>query len=183
MQEALQMVPTFLIRDAMDSDMPAIQAIYAHHVTSGVASFETVPPTLEEMTRRRNDVLSKGLPYRVAEQAGQVVGYAYATPYRERVAYASTVENSVYVRNDRYGQGIGKALLKAVIKHCIAGDWRQMVAVIGDSRNEGSIALHTQAGFRRVGVFEKVGYKQGQWLDTVLMQRGLGEAGSTPPRR
>lgn len=177
------MAPTFLIRDAQDSDMPAVQAIYAHHVISGVASFETVPPTLEEMVRRCNEVLTKGLPYRVAEQAGEVVGYAYATPYRERVAYASTVENSVYVRAGSFGQGIGKALLKAVIKHCIAGDWRQMIAVIGDSRNEASIALHAQAGFRRVGVFEKVGYKHGQWLDTVLMQRGLGEAGSTPPKR
>jgi phosphinothricin acetyltransferase len=169
------------IRDARDDDMPAVQAIYAHHVLTGIASFELQPPTLEELLRRRADVLLNGLPYLVAELAGEVVGYGYATLYRPRPAYSNTVEDSVYVREGMGGRGIGQALLAEVIERCIADGRRQMVAVIGNSENHGSIALHTRMGFRTVGVFEAVGFKHGRWVDTVLMQRSLGDGASTLP--
>jgi phosphinothricin acetyltransferase len=170
-----------IIRDAHDTDMPAVQAIYAHHVTTGIASFELQPPTLEELLRRRADVLVNGLPYLVAEMDGEVVGYGYATLYRPRPAYGNTVEDSVYVRDGMGGRGIGQALLAEVIDRCIANGRRQMVAVIGNSANHGSIALHTRLGFRLVGVFEAVGFKHGRWVDTVLMQRSLGDGATTPP--
>ncbi len=169
------------IRDARDNDMPTVQAIYAQHVLTGIASFELEPPTLEELLRRRADVLSNGLPYLVAELDGEVVGYGYATLYRPRPAYGNTVEDSVYVRDGMGGRGIGQALLAEVIERCIANGRRQMVAVIGNSENAGSIALHTRMGFRLVGVFESVGFKHGRWVDTVLMQRRLGEGAETLP--
>ncbi|MBS9477796.1 GNAT family N-acetyltransferase [Ancylobacter radicis] len=176
---------TLLVRDATEADMAAVQAIYAHHVLTGTASFEEVPPTLAEMMARRAAVRSHGLPYLVAEVAGEpggaVVGYCYATPYRPRPAYRHTLEDSVYVAPDQAGRGIGSALLAALIARCEAGPWRQMVAVIGDSGNAGSIALHARHGFSHVGVLRDVGFKFGGWLDSVLMQRPLGEgAGSLP---
>ncbi len=170
-----------IIRDARDDDMPAVQAIYAQHVLTGIASFELQAPSLEEMRRRRGDVLSNGLPYLVAELAGEVVGYGYATLYRPRPAYGNTVEDSVYVKDGMGGRGIGQALLGEVIERCIANGRRQMVAVIGNSENHGSIALHTRMGFRLVGVFESVGFKHGRWVDTVLMQRRLGDGADTLP--
>ncbi|PTQ68236.1 GNAT family N-acetyltransferase [Pseudomonas sp. GV071] len=169
------------VRDARDDDMPSVQAIYAHHVLTGIASFELQPPSLEELLRRRADVLSNGLPYLVAELDGEVVGYGYATLYRPRPAYGNTVEDSVYVRDGMGGRGVGQALLGEVIERCIANGRRQMVAVIGNSENHGSIALHTRMGFRRVGVFEAVGFKHGRWVDTVLMQRSLGDGDTTLP--
>ena len=169
------------VRDARDDDMPSVQAIYAHHVLTGIASFELQPPSLEELLRRRADVLSNGLPYLVAELDGEVVGYGYATLYRPRPAYGNTVEDSVYVRDGMGGRGVGQALLGEVIERCIANGRRQMVAVIGSSENHGSIALHTRMGFRRVGVFEAVGFKHGRWVDTVLMQRSLGDGDTTLP--
>ncbi len=175
MRDALQ------VRDARDNDMPTVQAIYAEHVLTGIASFELEPPTLEELLRRRADVLGNGLPYLVAELDGEVVGYGYATLYRPRPAYSNTVEDSVYVRDGMGGRGIGQALLAEVIERCIADGRRQMVAVIGNSENAGSIALHTRMGFRLVGVFEAVGFKHGRWVDTVLMQRRLGEGAETLP--
>lgn len=168
-----------ILRDARDDDMPAIQAIYAHHVLTGIASFELEAPSLEELQRRRADVLAKGLPYRVAQLDGEVVGYGYATLYRPRPAYRFTVEDSVYVRDGLAGKGIGQAVLEDVIEHCVAGGWRQMIAIIGNSENIGSIRLHERLGFKRVGVFESVGFKHGRWLDTVLMQRGLGDGSSS----
>lgn len=172
-----------ILRDARESDMPAVQAIYAHHVIHGTASFELEPPTLEQMLQRRADICANGLPYLVAERDGEVVGYAYATPYRPRPAYRFTVEDSVYVREGMAGFGIGHALLAAVIQHCTASGRRQMVAIIGNSENSASIRLHTRLGFRQVGVFESVGFKHGRWLDTVIMQRELGEGASTTPDR
>jgi L-amino acid N-acyltransferase YncA len=172
-----------ILRDARESDMPAVQAIYAHHVIHGTASFELEPPTLEQMLQRRADICANGLPYLVAERDGEVVGYAYATPYRPRPAYRFTVEDSVYVREGMAGFGIGHALLAAVIQHCTASGRRQMVAIIGNSENSASIRLHARLGFRQVGVFESVGFKHGRWLDTVIMQRELGEGASTTPDR
>ncbi|WP_427184311.1 N-acetyltransferase family protein [Bordetella bronchialis] len=169
------------IRDALEVDMAAIQAIYAHHVAHGMASFELAPPSLDEMLSRRAAVLRAGLPYLAAELDGQVVGYAYAGPYRPRPAYRYTVENSVYVAPGLDGRGVGTALLAALIARCEQGPWRQMLAIIGNSANAGSIALHRRMGFQPVGTFKAVGYKFGTWVDTVLMQRALGAGASSPP--
>ena len=170
-----------IVRDARAQDMAAIQAIYAQEVLHGFATFEEVPPTTEAMLARRAGVLELGLPYLAAELAGEVVGYSYATEYRPRPAYRHTVEDSVYVATGMQGRGIGRALLSALTARCEAGPWRQMVAVIGNSGNAGSIALHRQQGFRLVGTFEAVGFKLGRWVDTVLMQRALGSGGDTLP--
>jgi len=169
------------IRACQEADMPAITAIYGHHVRHGFASFETDPPALEDMLRRRTDVIGKGLPYLVAEREGAILGYAYAGTYRPRAAYRDTVENSIYLRPDTVGQGIGRLLLPALVAECEARDLRQMIAVIGDSGNIASIRLHEAFGFRMVGVMEAVGYKRGRWLDSVLMQRRLGQGPSAPP--
>jgi L-amino acid N-acyltransferase YncA len=169
------------IRACQEADMPAITAIYGHHVRHGFASFETDPPALEDMLRRRTDVIGKGLPYLVAEREGAILGYAYAGTYRARAAYRDTVENSIYLRPDTVGQGIGRLLLPALVAECEARDLRQMIAVIGDSGNIASIRLHEAFGFRMVGVMEAVGYKRGRWLDSVLMQRRLGQGPSAPP--
>ncbi len=170
------------IRDAGTDDLPAIAAIYAHHVLNGVASFEEVPPSIDELAQRRANVLALGLPYLVAIRDGRVVGYCYATAYRPRPAYRHTVEDSVYVAPGLGGQGIGSALLTALIARCEAGPWRQMIAVIGDSANAGSIGLHRRSGFRPAGVFQSAGFKFGRWVDSVLMQRALGAGDSTLPR-
>ncbi|QHF02969.1 MULTISPECIES: GNAT family N-acetyltransferase [Pseudomonas syringae group] len=172
---------TFTLRDACDNDMPAIQAIYAQHVLHGISSFELEPPSVEELLRRRALVLENGLPYRVAERAGELVGYGYVTPYRPRPGYRFTVEDSVYVRDGMGGLGIGRALLGDLVRYCEQGGWRQMIAVIGNSENAASIRLHESLGFHRAGVFESVGFKHGRWVDTVLMQRALGDGASTAP--
>ena len=169
------------VRDAHVLDMPAIQEIYAHQVLHGLASFEETPPTKEDMLMRRASVLNLGLPYLAAEVEGRVVGYSYATIYRPRPAYRNTLENSVYVAEDMHGRGVGRALLSALIDRCEAGSWRQMIAVIGNRHNDGSIALHRRLGFRHVGTLEATGFKLGQWVDTVIMQRALGEGCATPP--
>lgn len=169
-----------LVRDATDQDMAGIQAIYAHHVLHGLASFEEVPPTVEELLARRASVIGLGLPYLVAEIDGGVVGYAYATLYRTRSAYRHTVEDSVYVAPGFGGRGIGSALLRALIDRCEAGPWRQLVANIGDSGNAGSLALHRRFGFQTVGTLTSVGFKFGRWIDTVLMQRPLGSGAGSP---
>ena len=173
--------PLVVVRDTTDADMPAIQAIYAHQVLHGLASFEEAPPTTDDLRSRRDRVLTAGLPYLTAEVNGRVVGYSYAAGYRPRPAYRDTVEDSLYVAEGMRGQGIGRALLAALIARCERGPWRQMVAVIGDSGNDGSIALHRRFGFRRVGTLEAVGFKLGRWIDTVLMQRPLGAGHQAPP--
>lgn len=169
------------VRDAGDDDMTEIAGIYGHHVLRGSASFEEVPPTIDEMRRRRDAVSAAGLPWLVAHNEGRVVGYCYAGPYRPRAAYRHTIENSVYVRAGLAGHGIGSELLAALIRRCEGGPWRQMVAVIGDSGNAGSIALHRRHGFRAIGTLEAVGFKHGAWVDSVLMQRSLGPGRTAPP--
>jgi len=166
-------MPSVTVRDAAEADLPAVQAIYAHHVLHGLASFEEEPPGVDEIAARRATVLRLGLPYLAAELEGEVVGYSYAGTYRPRPAYRFTVENSVYVRDGLAGRGVGKALLVELIARCEAGPWRQMLAVIGDRDNRASIALHRSCGFRAIGVLEAVGHKHGRWVDSVLMQRAL----------
>jgi phosphinothricin acetyltransferase len=169
------------VRDSRDVDLAAVGAIYAHHVRHGLASFEEVPPSLDELRARRAAVLSLGLPYLVAELADQVVGYCYATAYRPRPAYRYTVEDSVYVADGLGRRGVGGALLGALLARCEAGPWRQMIAIIGDSGNTGSIALHRRFGFQHVGTLAAVGFKHGRWVDSVVMQRALGAGDATPP--
>lgn len=169
-----------IIRDATASDIGAIQNIYAFYVLNGLATFEEIPPSVDEMIARRAAVTSAGLPYLMAELDRKVVGYAYATSYRPRPAYRNTIEDSVYVADGLGGRGIGKALLEALISRCEAGPWRQMLAVIGNSENLGSIALHGRMGFQPIGTLKSVGFKLGQWVDTVLMQRTLGAGDSSP---
>jgi phosphinothricin acetyltransferase len=169
------------LRASTDEDVAAITEIYAHHVRTGLASFELVPPDAEEMARRRQDVVKRGLPYLVAEIEGRVVGYAYAGPYRPRPAYRFTVEDSIYIHPEHTRKGIGRLLLAAVIARCEDQGYRQMVAVIGDSGNASSIGLHLAFGFEHAGALRNVGFKFGRWVDTVLMQRALGPGGAKLP--
>jgi phosphinothricin acetyltransferase len=173
--------PCLLVRDADDSDLPAIQNIYAFYVRHSLATFEEIPPSLDDLLLRRHAILDAHLPYLIATLGQKVVGYAYAAFYRPRPAYRFTVEDSIYVADTYRSQGIGSALLSAVIERCEQGDWRQMIAVIGDSGNKGSIALHRRFGFKPIGNLKAVGFKLGQWVDTVLMQRGLGNGDGTLP--
>ncbi|MGH7078203.1 MAG: GNAT family N-acetyltransferase [Acetobacteraceae bacterium] len=174
------MSETIEIRAGVESEVAAIAAIYAHHVQTGTASFETEAPGEDEMRRRRKAVVERGFPYVVADVSGEVLGYAYAGPYRARPAYRNTVENSVYVRPDAMRRGIGRMLLGRIVKECAERGFRQMIAIVGDSDNLASICLHERAGFRRVGVLQSVGWKHGRWLDTVLLQRELGEGDRQP---
>lgn len=169
------------VRPSRPEDIAAIQAIYGHHVLHGLASFEEVPPDVAEMARRREAILGRGLPFLVAEVAGEVLGFAYAGPYRDRAAYRNTLEDSVYVRADAIGRGLGGRLLAALVDQTTALGYRQMLAVIGDSGNAGSIGVHARAGFREVGVMRAVGFKHGRWVDVVIMQLPLGEGDSTAP--
>lgn len=153
--------------------MPAVQAIYSHYVLHDLCSFEEEVPSVEQMQARRAEVLARGLPYLVAMKDGEVAGYAYASPYRSRSAYRHTVEDSVYISQGMQGHGIGKALLQEVIRRCTRSGFTQMVAVIGNSANAGSQRLHESLGFEMVGVLRNVGFKFGQWVDTVLVQRAL----------
>lgn len=161
------------LRPAREADMAAVQLIYGDHVRHGLASFEETPPDVEEMRTRFRMLTGQSFPYIVAERDGQVLGYSYAGPYRSRSAYRFTIENSVYVDRQCAGQGIGRALLSELIARCEKGPWRQMIAIIGNSSNTASIALHESLGFRVVGVLREVGFKHGQWVDTVLMQKEL----------
>ena len=170
-----------IVRPAAPQDIPAIQSIYAHHVLHGLASFEEAPPPLEEMQRRFEDVTGRGLPYLVAEEAGEVLGYGYCAPYRSRSAYRYVLEDSVYVKEGRQGKGIGKALLAELIRVCEGLNYRQVIAVIGDSANLPSVALHASLGFVRAGNLRSTGYKFGRWVDSVLMQLPLGPGDGTKP--
>jgi len=153
--------------------MASVQTIYSHYVQHDLCSFEEEVPTVEEMQARRTEVLQRGLPYLVALKNGEVVGYAYASPYRARSAYRHTVEDSIYVAHGMHGHGIGRTLLQAVIARCTESGFMQMVAVVGNSGNAGSQGLHERLGFTQVGVLRDVGFKFGRWVDTVLMQRAL----------
>ena len=172
---------TIEIRSAGPADIDAVQRIYAHHVLFGSASFEEVPPDTAELERRRADVIARGLPYIAALKDGTLVGYAYLTPYRPRSAYRFTVEDSIYLAPGQERQGIGSKLLVSLIETATALGMRQMLAVIGDSANRGSIALHERHGFVHAGIFRSVGFKHGGWLDSVLMQRALGPGDTTLP--
>lgn len=170
-----------LVRDSTAADLPAITAIYAHWVRHGRASFETTPPEEAEMARRRDALLDGGFPYLVAESAGAVLGYAYAGPYRPRPAYRFTVEDSIYVAPEAAGRGVGMALLPALLARAEAAGFRLMVAVIGDSGNAPSIGLHARCGFTHAGLLPAIGWKHGQWVDSVLMTKPLGPGAAVPP--
>ena len=171
----------YTIRPSRNADVPGITAIYGYHVLHGVASFEETPPDAAEIARRRNEIVKRGLPYLVAERDGRVIGYCYAGPFRPRVAYRFTVEDSVYVEGGEIGRGLGRALLEQVIARCGELGYRQMVAVIGGRETLGSIRLHERLGFAHMGVLPAVGFKFGRWIDIIMMQRELGPGADTPP--
>ncbi|TAL04343.1 MAG: N-acetyltransferase family protein [Rhodospirillaceae bacterium] len=169
------------VRPAVEEDIPAVQEIYAHYVSKSTASFEDEPPTVAEMTARWQRVISRGMPYLVAVRGRTVLGYAYAAPFRERSAYRYTCEDSVYVAANVLGRDIGNVLMTALIERCTAFGFRQMIAVIGDSANAASLALHSRHGFYVIGALSSVGYKFGRWSDAVFMQRSLGDGDTTQP--
>ena len=171
-----------IVRLSRDDDIAAITAIYGHHVLHSVASFEEVPPSAEEMARRRADIVGRGFPYLVGERAGKVVGYCYAGPYRARVGYRFSVEDSIYIDPSEVGRGIGRALLAQVIDRVTEQGYRQMIAVIGGSETLPSIRLHAALGFAQIGVFPAIGFKFGRWIDSVYMQRALGPGQTTLPQ-
>ena len=169
------------VRAAAQGDLAAIHAIYAHHVLRGLATFEEVPPDAAEMRRRHQDITGRGLPYLVAAQRGEILGYGYCAPYRARSAYRYALEDSIYIKDGHLGKGIGTRLLGELLRICAGLGYRQVVAVIGDSANAGSIALHARLGFLRVGTLRSTGFKFGRWVDSVLMQRPLGAGDGAPP--
>jgi phosphinothricin acetyltransferase len=171
------------LRPATSGDLPALREIYAGHVLHGAASFEEVPPDPAEFEKRWRGITDLGLPYLVACEGARLLGYAYAGPYRPRSAYRFSVEDSVYLDPAVTGRGIGKLLLAAIIDAATIAGKRQMLAVIGDSANRASIALHASLGFTEVGTFRSVGFKFGRWVDTVLMQRALGAGDGSAPAR
>lgn len=170
-----------LIRPSLDADLPAVTAIYAHHVLNGTGTFETEAPSLADMLARRADVLSKGLPYLVAEEAGRVVGFAYGNWFKPRPAYRFSVEDSIYLAPDQQGKGLGRLLLTELLVRCEAAGIRKVIAVIGDSANAGSVGLHLALGFKQVGIVESCGWKFGAWRDIVIMQKTLGAGDTLPP--
>jgi L-amino acid N-acyltransferase YncA len=171
----------FAIRPAVAADLAEIQAIYAHHVLHGTGSFEEVAPSVEEFEARFAEVTGRGWSWLVAEDATGVLGYAYYTEYHERTAYRFTAENSIYVRDDVRGQGVGKALVARLLEDAERAGFRQMLAVIGDSENVGSIGVHSSLGFWRVALLRSVGLKFGRWVDIVFMQRALGRGDADVP--
>ena len=175
LSSARPVTPALLVRDSTEADVTALQRLYAHYVLNALATFEETPPPVEEMIARRNKVLALGLPHLVADSGGEILGYCYASAYHSRAAYRHTIEDSVFVANGLGGRGVGAALLGELIARCEAGRWRQMIAIIGDSGNAASIALHRRFGFEPTGTLRSVGYKFGRWVDTALMQRALGE--------
>ena len=170
-----------ILRPSAEADIPAIQAIYAHAVLHGTGTFETEVPDDAEMARRRSEVLSRGLPYLVAELGGEVAGYAYANYFRPRLAYRYCLEDSIYLAPGAQGRGLGKLLLAELMARCEAAGGRQMLAVIGDADNKGSIGVHAALGFAHTGVLKSSGWKFGRWLDVVLMQRELGTGDKSSP--
>lgn len=170
-----------VVRPALEGDLERISVIYAHYVRTDLATFETEAPTVDEMMTRYRALVADGFPYLVGEHQGQVLGYAYAGHHRMRVAYRHTVEDSIYLDPSMTGRGIGRALLDSLIERCAERGFRQMVAVIGDSANLGSILLHARCGFSTIGTLPSVGFKLGRWVDSVLMQRALGAGDTTQP--
>src|SRR5687768_2320942 len=173
--------PMPLIRPATADDLPAITAIYGHHVLNGTGTFETTAPSRHEMRSRHADVLAKGLPWLVAEQDRRVLGYAYCQWFKPRPAYRFSAEDSIYLHPDAAGKGLGKLLLTELAREAQAVGIRKLIAVIGDSANAGSVGVHRALGFTPVGTFKSCGWKFGKWLDIVLMEKTLGEGDTTPP--
>jgi phosphinothricin acetyltransferase len=173
---------TLVIRSASTDDLDAITSIYAWHVENGTGTFELEPPGPSEMARRFEDVATKGLPWLVAVRGGLVVGYAYANHFRPRLAYRFCLEDSIYLRNDASGRGVGRALLAELLSRSEALGARQMLAVIGDSGNDASIGVHTALGFKHAGKLDSAGWKFDRWLDVVIMQKSLGLGQETPPQ-
>jgi L-amino acid N-acyltransferase YncA len=169
------------IRPSADTDLPAITALYGHHVLHGTGTFETTPPTEVDMAARRADVLGKGLPWLVAEEGGRVLGYAYCQWFKPRPAYRFSAEDSIYLHPDAAGKGLGKLLLGALVEQAEAAGVRKLIAVIGDSANAGSIGVHRALGFTPVGTIASCGWKFGRWLDIVLMDKSIGAGDATPP--
>jgi L-amino acid N-acyltransferase YncA len=169
------------IRPSIDADIAAITTIYAHHVLHGTGTFETEAPSPADMAARRADVLGKGLPYLVAEQQGQVVGFAYCQWFKPRPAYRFSAEDSIYLAADQSGRGIGRQLLGELADRAEQLGVRKLIAVIGDSANAGSIGVHRAVGFEHVGVLKSCGWKFGRWLDVVLMEKSLGTGDTCPP--
>ena len=171
-----------IIRASIEADLPEITAIYAHHVLHGTGTFEIDPPSLADMTSRRADVLSKGLPYLVAADSvsGRVLGYAYCTWFKPRPAYRFSAEDSVYIVADVHSKGLGRALLAELAAQAEKIGVRKLIAVIGDSHNLGSIGVHRSVGFTDVGVLKSCGWKFDQWLDVVMMEKALGLGDSAP---
>ncbi len=169
------------IRPSRDEDLPAITAIYAHHVLHGTGTFETDPPSAADMATRRADVLTRGLPYLVAEEQGEILGFAYANWFKPRPAYRFSAEDSIYVADAARGRGVGRLLLDALCDAAEAAGVRKLLAVIGDSANAGSVGVHRAAGFTEIGVMRSVGWKFGAWRDVVLMEKPLGAADTTAP--
>ena len=169
-----------MIRPSRDEDIAAITAIYAHHVLNGTGTFEVDPPSVADMTSRRADVLAKGLPFIVAEEAGQVIGYAYCTWFKPRPAYRFSAEDSIYLAPGVHGKGIGRALLAELAAQAERVGIRKLIAVIGDSSNAGSVGVHRSLGFEHVGILKSCGWKFDQWLDVVVMEKALGPGDSTP---
>lgn len=172
--------PALLIRPSSPDDLPAITSIYAEAVLHGTGTFELDVPDAAEMARRRDDVLSKGLPWLVAQAEGRVLGYAYANHFRPRRAYRFCLEDSIYLHPDARGRGLGRLLLAELVGRCEAAGARQMLAVIGDAANVGSIGVHAALGFEHTGVLKAAGWKFGRWLDVILMQRSLGVGAALP---
>ena len=170
-----------LIRSSREEDLAAITALYAHHVLHGTGTFETDPPSAQDMAARRADVLARGLPYLVAEENGRVRGFAYCNWFKPRPAYRFSAEDSIYVAHDAHGRGLGRLLLDALCTQAEAAGVRKLLAVIGDSTNAGSIGVHRAAGFTHVGVMRSVGWKFGAWRDVVLMEKPLGAGDTTAP--
>ncbi len=161
------------ILSAAESDLPDIQSIYAHHVLAGTGTFEEAPPSLEEFQARHRAGVAAGYAWLVARDASGCLGFGYYGPFRARASYRFTVEDSVYVRENVHGQGVGKAIVAALLAHAAAAGFKQMLALIGDSENVASIGVHASLGFQPAGTMRKVGYKFGRWLDVVIMQKAL----------
>jgi phosphinothricin acetyltransferase len=173
---------TIAVRDAVADDLLAIHSIYAHHVAHGFGTFDEAPPSVAEFAQKWSSVSDAGLPWLVAVDGGDLVGFAYAAPFRPRSGYRYTLEDTVYIRDDMRGRGVGSGLLFPLVARCERLGARQLLAVIGDSQNAGSIALHRKAGFAHMGTIKSVGFKLGRWVDVVFMQRALnGGDGSLPP--
>lgn len=168
------------IRTALPTDVPAIQSIYGHHVLHGLGTFETEPPDVEEMRSRHAQITAAGFPYLVAVDTGRPIGYTYANHFRTRAAYRYTVEDSVYVAPEAMGRGVGRALLNELVARCTVLGLRQLLAVIGDAGNAGSIGVHRACGFEHAGVLKAVGRKFDRWVDVVIMQRALAGDDSAP---